>query len=184
MPIEFQFIATPELGTKAMRYLLWRRGGPVGPIAIVLLPIVLAVVAADPRMRPVAYIGGGAAIMLFVLFLLAVAHRRKIRRRFFKSTTDHVVRVSIDHSGIGVKSAAGSSTLPWNAINRVWAGKEVILIFYHGWHYVAFPTAAVPGRRNRIHQRENKRSSVKAVGGVGDAGPRPATAATFTERIM
>jgi hypothetical protein len=144
MSIEFEFTATPELGNKAMRYLLWRRGGPVGPIAIVLLPIVLAVMAADPRMRPVGYIGGGAAIMLFVLFLFAIAHRRKITRRFLESTTDHVVRVSIDDGGIAVKSAAGSSALPWSAINRVWAGKEVVLIFYHGWHYVAFPTAAVP----------------------------------------
>ena len=46
MPIEFEFIATPELGPKAMRYLLWRRGGPIGPIAIILTPIVMA---ADPE---------------------------------------------------------------------------------------------------------------------------------------
>ena len=39
MPIEFEFTATPELGPRAMRYLLWRRGGPLGPIAIVLLPV-------------------------------------------------------------------------------------------------------------------------------------------------
>jgi hypothetical protein len=99
---------------------------------------------ADPRIRPVAYIAGGAAIMLFAIFLLAVAQRRRIRRRFFESTTDHTVKVTIDNAGVAVKSAAGSSTLPWNAINQVWAGKEVVLIFYHGWHYVAFPTAAVP----------------------------------------
>ena len=144
MPIEFQFIATPELGNKALRYLLWRRGGPIGPIAIILFPVVLAIAAADPKMRPVAYIAGGAAIMLFVLFLLAVAHRRKIRRRFFESTTDHTVRVSLDESGIAVKTAAGNSALPWNAFTRIWAGKEVILVFYHGWHYLAFPTNAVP----------------------------------------
>jgi YcxB-like protein len=144
MASEFQFTATPELGNKALRYLLWRRGGPIGPIAIILFPIVLAIAAADPQARPVAYIIGGAAIMLFVIFLLAVAHRRRIRRRFFESTTDHVVRVSVDDSGLAVKSAAGSSTLPWSAISRVWAGKEVVLVFYHGWHYVAFPTAAVP----------------------------------------
>ena len=45
MAIEFEFTATPELGSKAMRYLLWRRGGPVGPIAIILLPVVIAVMA-------------------------------------------------------------------------------------------------------------------------------------------
>ncbi len=146
MSIEFEFTATPELGNKALRYLLWRRGGPVGPIAIILFPVVLAIVAADPRIRPVAYIAGGAAIMLFVLFLLAVAHRRRIRRRFFESTTDHIVRVSIDDSGMAVNTAAGSSTLPWTAINRIWAGKEVVLIFYHGWHKVAFPAADVPAK--------------------------------------
>jgi len=59
MPIEFEFTATPALGDKAMRYLLWRRGGPLGPIAIILLPIVIAVMATDPAMRPVAYIAGG-----------------------------------------------------------------------------------------------------------------------------
>jgi len=94
--------------------------------------------------RPVAYIAGGATIMLFAIFLLAVGHRRRIRRGFFKSTSDHTVRVSIDDSGIAVKSAAGSSTLPWSVVNRVWAGKEVVLVFYHGWHYVAFPAPAVP----------------------------------------
>jgi hypothetical protein len=144
MPIEFEFTATLALGNKALRYLLWRRGGPVGPIAIILLPLVLAVMAADPATRPVAYIAGGAAIMLFVIFLLAVGHRRRIRRRFFQSTTDHTIRVSIDDEGIAVKSAAGNSTLPWSLIERVWAGKEVVLVFYHGWHYIAFPTAAVP----------------------------------------
>jgi hypothetical protein len=105
---------------------------------------VLAIVAADPRMRPVAYIAGGGAIMLFVLFLIAVEHRRRIRRRFFESTIDHTIRVSIDDSGIAVKSAAGNSTLPWTAINRIWAGKEVVLIFYHGWHYVVYPTPSIP----------------------------------------
>jgi len=144
MPIEFEFPATPELANKALRYLLWGRGGPLGPIAIILLPVVIAVMAADPAMRPVAYIAGGAAIMLFVIFLLAVAHRRKIRRRFFQSTTDHTVRVSIDEEGIAVKSAAGNSTLPWSIMGRIWAGKEVVLVFYHGWHYLAFPTASVP----------------------------------------
>jgi hypothetical protein len=144
MPIEFEFTATPELGSKALRYLLWRRGGPLGPIAIILLPVVIAVMAADPAMRPVAYAGGGAAIMLFVVFLLAVAHRRRIRRRFFESNADRTVRVVIDEAGIAVKSAAGSSSLPWSAISRVWAGKDVVLVFYHGWHYLAFPTTAVP----------------------------------------
>jgi hypothetical protein len=144
VPIEFEFTATPDFGNKALRYLLWRRGGPIGPIAIILFPVVLAIAAADPKMRPVAYIAGGAVIMLFVIFLIAVAHRRRIRRRFFKSTTDHMVRVSIDDAGMAVRSAAGNSALPWSAINRVWAGKEVVLVFYHGWHYVAFPTPAVP----------------------------------------
>src|SRR5215468_4802425 len=104
MNIQFEFVATPELGDKALRYLLWRRGGPVGPIAIILFPIVLAIAAADPRMRPIAYIARDAAIMLFVIFLLAVAQRRRIRRRFFESATDHIVRVSIDDAGIAVKS--------------------------------------------------------------------------------
>src|SRR6059058_2731301 len=86
MAIEFQFTATPELGNKALRYLLWRRGGPLGPILIILLPIVVAVMATDASMRPIAYVAGGAAIMLFLIFLFAVAHRRRIRRRFFKLT--------------------------------------------------------------------------------------------------
>jgi hypothetical protein len=144
MKIEFEFTPTPELGNKALRYLLWRRGGPVGPIALILFPVVLAIVAADPRIRPVAYVAGGAAIMLFVIFLLAVAQRRRMRRRFFETTTDHNVKVSIDDGGMAVNTAVGSSTLPWTALNRIWAGKEVVLIFYHGWHYLAFPSGAVP----------------------------------------
>jgi len=43
MHIEFEFITTPELGNKALRYLVWRRGGPIGPIAIILFPFVLAI---------------------------------------------------------------------------------------------------------------------------------------------
>ncbi|MGB8806047.1 MAG: YcxB family protein, partial [Chthoniobacterales bacterium] len=62
------------------------------------------------------------------------------------STTDHTIRVSIDDEGIAVKCAAGNSTLPWSIVGRIWAGKEVVLVFYHGWHYIAFPTAAVPAK--------------------------------------
>jgi YcxB-like protein len=161
MRIEFEFTATPDLGPKAMRYLLWRRGGPVGPIAIILLPVLIAVMAMDPEMRAFAYIVGGAVIMLFVLFLLAVAHRRRTRRRFFESTTDHTVRVLVDDAGIAVKSAAGSSTLPWSAIGRVWAGKEVVLVFYHGWQYVAFPTSAVPAAAIEFISAKTKGASEK-----------------------
>lgn len=163
MPIEFEFTATPELGSKALRYLLWRRGGPVGPIAIILLPVVIAVMAADPAMRAVAYVAAGAAIMLFVLFLLAVAHRRKISQRFFESDADRTVRVVIDYAGLVVKSAAGSSALPWSAINRVWAGKDVVLVFYHGWHYAAFPRQAVPANAIEVISAKIKSRSQQAA---------------------
>ena len=62
--LPFEFTATPELGNNALRYLLWRRGGPIEPIAIILFPLVLAIIAADPTMQPIAYFVGGAAIML------------------------------------------------------------------------------------------------------------------------
>jgi hypothetical protein len=144
MAIEFSFVATPELGPKAMRYLLWRRGGPVGPLALVLLPFLLAVAASDPAWRPAAYAAGGAAIMLLLIFLLAVAHRRRMRARFFRAAADRTVKVSMKDEGLAVTSELGSSLLPWTAFERMWAGRSVILLFYHGWHYVAFPAEAVP----------------------------------------
>ena len=120
------------------------------------LAAVIALMAADPEMRAVAYIVGGATIMLFVLFLLAVAHRRRIRRRFFESTTDHTVRVLVDDAGIAVKSAAGNSALPWSAIGRVWAGREVVLVFYHGLALSRVPHLGGPGECDRIHRREEE----------------------------
>ncbi len=144
MTIEFSFVATPELGPKAMRFLLWRRAGPVGPLAIILLPLILAFFASDPDWRPAAYLFGGAAIMLFLIFLFAVAHRRRLRRRFFETTTDHTVKVSMAEEGLAVTTALGSSILPWHAIERLWQGKSVVLLFYNGWQYLAFPAEAIP----------------------------------------
>ena len=144
MPVEFEFVATPDLGAKATRYLLRRRGGRFGPFILVLLPVLIGILAADETMRPAAYLFGGAVLMLLLLFCLAVAQRRRISRRFFKSTANHTVRVSLDDAGITVQSAAGTSSLPWSSNTRVWAGEEVVLVFYQGWHYFAVPAAAMP----------------------------------------
>jgi len=157
MSIEFEFTATPQLANKALCYLLWRRGGLVGPIAIILFPVVLAVAAADPRIRPVAYIASGAAIMLFVLFLLAVAHRRRIRRRFFKSTSNYTVKVAIDDGGMAVNTAAGSSALPWIAINRIWAGKRSHPGVLPWLALRRLPRSRCSSKRGRVHHVENKR---------------------------
>src|SRR5215213_2665488 len=144
MAVDFEFVATPELGTKAIRYLLRRRGGRFAPVVFVLLPILIGILAVDEATRPLACLFAGAVIMLLVIFFLALAQRRRMRRRFFESTTDHTVRVSLDESGMTVRSAGGSSSLPWSSITRVWAGKEVVLLFYHGWHYFAVPADALP----------------------------------------
>jgi hypothetical protein len=144
MTVEFSFVATPDLGLKAMRYILWRRAGLLGPLAVILLPVLLAFVASDPAWRPAAYLIGGAAIMLFLIFLLAAARRRRMRRRFFQTTTDHTVKVSMAEDGLVVTTAVGASSLPWSSFERLWHGKSVVLLFYHGWQYLAFPTDSVP----------------------------------------
>jgi hypothetical protein len=143
MTVQFSFVATPDLGQKALRFLLWRRAGPLGPIAVVVLPILLAILAADPAWRPAAYVLGGAAIMLFVIFLVGVAHLRRLRRRFFERATDHTVSVSMDESGVSVVTVLGSSTLPWRSFERLWTGESVVLLFYHGWQRLVFPREAV-----------------------------------------
>lgn len=144
MPIEFSFVATPRLGPQALRLILWRRAGPAGPVAIILLPLLIAFAATDPDWRPAAYLLGGAAIMLFLIFLLAVAHRRRLRRRFFASTTDHTVKVSMGEETLTVATALGTSTLPWQAFERLWQGKSVVLLFYTGWQYLAIPAESMP----------------------------------------
>ena len=148
--VEFSFIAEPQLATRALRYLLWRRGGLVGPFALVALPLLLALIARDPAGRPIALVLAGGALMLFVLFLLAVAHRRRLTRRFFQSTSDHSVQVSMDDASVTVTTALGVSTLPWQAFERLWTGPSVVLLFYHGWRYLAFPANAVPEEALRL----------------------------------
>lgn len=150
MPVEFSFIAEPQLGTRALRYLLWRRGGLVGPFALVALPLLLALIALDPAGRPIALVLAGGALMLFVLFLLAVAHRRRLTRRFFKATSDHRIKVTMDDASVTVTTALGASTLPWQAFERLWAGPTVVLLFHHGWRYLAFPANAVPDEALRL----------------------------------
>jgi len=44
------------------------------------------------------------------------------------------------------RRAAGSSTLPWSAISRVWAGKDVVLVFYSIMAEIMPPS---PGRLSR-----------------------------------
>jgi hypothetical protein len=143
-PYEFSFEARPELGTAALKCLLWRRGGIAGPIALVLFPVVLFLLALDARYRLAAAVCGGAALMLLFIFLIAVAHRRRLRRQFFANASHRTVSVRIDADGLALKSALGESTLPWAVIERVWRCREVALIFHHGWQYMAMPAAAVP----------------------------------------
>jgi hypothetical protein len=142
--VAFTFTATPDLGPKAMRFLLWRRAGIFGPLAVVLLPILLAVLARDPAMRPFAYAFAGAAIMLFVIFLIGVAHLRRLRKRFYATAKDHTIDVSLDDDGVTVKTALATTQMPWSAFERLWVGKQVVLLFHHGWQRLAFPRDAVP----------------------------------------
>jgi len=139
LSVAFTFTATPDLGPKAMRFLLWRRAGILGPLAVVLLPILLAVLASDPAMRPFAYAFAGAAIMLFVIFLIGVAHLRRLRNRFYATAKDHTIDVSLDDEGVTVKTALATTQMP-----RLWVGKQVVLLFHHGWQRLAFPRDAVP----------------------------------------
>src|SRR5437868_14933290 len=66
---------------------------------------------------------------------------------------DRAMRSVAYIAGGAAISAAGNSTLPWSIIGRISAGKEVVLVFYHGWHYIAFPTAAVPANTIDLYTR-------------------------------
>src|SRR4051812_6993176 len=141
---EFSFEATPELGPAALKCLLWKRGGVYGPIALILFPILLAVLAWDPRGRPAAQVLGGAALMLFVIFLAAARQRRSVRERFSRNAPSRVVGVVIEQAGVAVTTALGESRLPWTMIERLWQCETVALLFYQGWQYIALPIHAVP----------------------------------------
>jgi hypothetical protein len=140
---EISFEATPELGPAALQCLLWRRGKLIGPIALLLFPLLLAILAADPAYRTIAAALGGAAIMLFVIFLLVVWQRRRLFRRFLESAGNRTLRVVFDARGVSVASALGESFLDWRAVARVWRCKHVALLFYHGWSYIAMPAHAL-----------------------------------------
>src|SRR2546425_9332272 len=75
---------------------------------------------------------------------LSTCGRRRLRRRFFQSAADRTVKVIMGDEGVSVSTALGASTIPWRAIERVWEGRSVVLFFYHGWQYVAFPIDAMP----------------------------------------
>jgi hypothetical protein len=141
---EFAFAATPDLGPAALRCLLWKRGGIVGPIALVLAPLLLVLLASEPAWRPAAALLGGALVMLLVLFLLAVWHRRRVRARFFREASHRVVRVVMDEGGVSLSTALGDSRLGWPIFERLWRCTTVALLFYQGWQYVAIPAGALP----------------------------------------
>jgi hypothetical protein len=141
---DFTFEATPDLGNDALACTLWRRGGILGPIVLILFPVLLAVVAWDPRYRAVTGMLGGAAIMLFVIFLYAVRHRRTMRRQFFANAAHRNVRVVMTDAGLTVTTALGESRLPWTMIGRIWRCPKIVLLYYQGWNYIAIPTKAAP----------------------------------------
>lgn len=141
---EFSFEATPALGTAALRCTLRKRSRFLGPAALVLLPLLLALLASRPEGRLAAATLGGAAIMLFVIFLLAVAHRRRLRNRFFERAPHRTVRIALDEEGVLVSTALGESRLPWQAFERLWRCKDVTMLYYYGWQYVALPEGAAP----------------------------------------
>ena len=144
MRYEITFEATPALGPAALRCLLWRRGGIVGPIALVLFPLLLVLLAWDPAWRAAAALLGGACLMLLVLFLIAVWHRRRIQARFFRDAAHRTVRIVMDEAGVAVSSALGEAQLRWTSFDRLWRCKRVTLLFYQGWQYIAIPADALP----------------------------------------
>ena len=143
-PYEFSFEATPGLSAAALKCTLRRRSRFVGPAALVLLPLLLAPLASRPEGRLAAASLGGAAIMLFVIFLLAVAQRRRMRDRFFERAEHRTVRIVLDEQGVLVHTALGESRLPWGAFERLWRCKDVTMLYYHGWQYVALPAGSAP----------------------------------------
>jgi hypothetical protein len=163
---DFAFEATPQLGSAALKCLLWKRGGMAGPIALILLPILLLVLAWDPTWRTVAGVLGGAALMLLILFLLAVRHRRNVRNRFFLKAGSRAIRVVIDEEGVAVTSSLWETRLPWRMIERVWRCKDVALIFYQGWQYIAVPVHAVPeGALEYAETRSRETANSRGVSG-------------------
>ena len=140
----FSFEATPGLGPAALRCVLWKRAGFVGPVAILLLPALLLILAAEDALRTALNVVAGAALMLFTIVLAAVWQRRRMRQQFFKEAPNRVVHVVMDEAGILVSTALGQSRLSWAMIERVWHCKTVALLFYHGWQYVALPISSLP----------------------------------------
>jgi len=141
---EFSFEATPELGPAALKCLLRKRAGPIGPLALILLPLLLLLLASDPAWRPVAGVLAGAALMLLTLFLLAVWQRRRASDRFFRNASSRLVRIAMQDAGVTVSTALGESHLRWTTIERVWKCRAVALLFYQGWQYIAVPVDAIP----------------------------------------
>jgi hypothetical protein len=141
---EFAYEATPDLGPRALNCLLWKRGGIVGPLVLVLLPIVLYTNAANAGMWPVAAVLGGGAATALLMFLLVIQQRRRTFHRYLARASDRTVHVRLSDDGVYVRSELGESTLHWSAIERIWHCKHVALFFYHGWTYMTFPVATMP----------------------------------------
>jgi len=141
---DFTFEADPRLATIALRCLLRRRLGCLGPVALILLPMLIAFFAMVPEMRWAAYLFGGATLLLLLLFRLAVHQRRRMTRRFYREAAHRTVRVVIDEDGLGITTALGATTLAWRNYERVWKCGEVTLLFHSGWQYFALPSQALP----------------------------------------
>ena len=135
-------------------------------MALILFPILLALLASEPAWRTAAAVLGGAALMLLVIFLLAVRHRRNLRRQFFHDAPNRLIRIVIDIDGIAVMSSLGDSRFPWQTIERVWRCRDVVLIFYHGWQYIAAPGQAIPdGALEYAEARIRERVKAPGVSG-------------------
>ncbi len=141
---DFTFEATPDLSSDALTCILWRRGGIVGPIVLVLFPLLLAVVAWDPRYRAITGMLGGAAIMLFVIFLYSVQRLRAMRRQLLANAAHRRVHVVMNDSGLVVTTPLGESRLPWTMIGRIWRCPKIVLLYHQGWAHIAIPTTALP----------------------------------------
>ena len=158
---EFSFQVSRRLYTDALNCVLWRRGRWAGPVAIVLFPIVLFMVMQDPGMRMMGATMGGAAIMLFVIFLITARARRSAVDRAF-GTGDRTIHIALSERGVAIASVLGESLLNWSTIHRVWSCPRVTLLFYNGWLYVAVPAEALPaGALDYIHRQAGAANSGK-----------------------
>lgn len=137
---------TEPMVRRAVRVFVWRsvlRLAGLWAVAVLLLGFSAGLGLYYNQPYGVAF--GCAGLLMPVVFVAAVwrAHFRNTVGRF-RTLDPPEAEITVDDTGLSVRSSQGQATLPWSGFTAVWRLPDCWLLFLAPNHFMTLPLADLP----------------------------------------